>query len=61
MGFKIDKKREGGPEHEYWIHRIGQFLRDRAYKMEIEKPIGEGKIIDIFEIRNNKTIAIELV
>jgi len=41
-GISIDKKRAGGPEHEYWKYRIAGLLKTKGYYVEIEKPIGEG-------------------
>jgi len=40
VGYKITRRREGGPEHEYWKYRIAEYLRQKGYKIEIENPIG---------------------
>lgn len=60
MGYKIEKKREGGPEHEYWKHRISELFKSRGYQVEIEKPIGEGKTVDIVASKNSERIAVEI-
>jgi hypothetical protein len=49
-----------GPEHEYWKHRIAEFLRSKGYQVEIEKPIREGKTVDIVASRNGERTAIEV-
>jgi len=43
MGFLIDKKRQGGLEHEYWKHGIAGLLKGKGYRVEVERPIGEGE------------------
>ena len=60
MGYKIEKKREGGPQHEYWKQRIAKFFRSKEYQIEIEKPIGGGKTVDIVATKNNEKIPIEI-
>jgi len=60
IGYRIEKKREGGPEHEYWKHRIAEFLMGKGYQVEIEKPIGEGKTVDIVVTKNSERIALEI-
>jgi hypothetical protein len=60
MGYKIEKKREGGPEHEYWKYRIAENLSRKGFGIEIESPLGEGKTIDIVAQRDDRRIAIEI-
>ena len=60
MGYKIEKKREGGPEHEYWKYRIAEHLRKNGYSIEIESSIGEGKTVDIVASKNAERLAIEI-
>jgi len=60
MGYKIEKKREGGPEHEYWKHRIAKHLKKKGYEIEIESPIGEGKTVDIVAYKGEEKIAVEI-
>ena len=60
MGYKIEKKREGGPEHEYWKHRIAKHLKKKGYEIEIESPIGEGKTVDIVAWKDDEKMAIEI-
>lgn len=49
--------RKGGVEHIYWINRIAWHYRKLGHNTEIEKPIGEGKSIDIVI---NNSIAVEI-
>jgi len=60
MGYSIERKRQGGPEHEYWKYRIAGFLKGKGYQIEIEKPIGEGKTVDIVATRDGESIALEI-
>lgn len=60
MGYQIENKRGGGPEHEYWKHRVAEFFRERGYQVEIEKPIGEGKTVDIVATKEGERLAIEI-
>ena len=60
MGFKIEKKREGGPEHEYWKYRIGELFKGKGYQVAIEKPVGEGKTVDIVASKDGERMAIEI-
>lgn len=59
-GISIDKKRAGGPEHEYWKYRIAGLLKTKGYYVEIEKPIGEGKTVDIVATKGEENIAFEI-
>ena len=56
----IEKRREGGPEHEYWKCRVAKHLEDIGYETEIEFPIGEGKTVDILAVRDGQRLAIEI-
>jgi hypothetical protein len=60
MGYSIERKRQGGHEHEYWKHRIGGLLKTKGYQVEIEKPIGEGKTVDIVATKDGANIAVEI-
>jgi len=60
MGYSIERTRQGGPEHEYWKHRIAHFLRCKGYTVEIEKPIGAGKTVDIVASRDKESMAFEI-
>ena len=58
--YQAEKKRQGGPEHEYWKYRIAEHLRNKGYEIEIESPIGEGKTIDIVASKDGQRLAIEI-
>jgi hypothetical protein len=60
MGYQIENKRGGGPEHEYWKHRVAELFREKGYQVEIEKPIGEGKTVDIVATKEGERLAIEI-
>ena len=60
MGHKAERKRGGGPEHEYWKYRIAEHLKNKGYEIEMESPIGEGKTVDIVASKDNKKMAIEI-
>jgi len=60
MGHKIERKRAGGPEHEYWKYRIAEHLKKLGYKVEVESPIGEGKTIDIMLAKDGQRLAIKI-
>lgn len=60
MGYEIEKKREGSPEHEYWKYRIAGFLKSKGYQVEIEDPIGGGKTVDIVATKDDEKIVVEI-
>jgi hypothetical protein len=39
--------REGGITHEYWKNKYAQILKDKGFDITFEKPIGEGKSVDV--------------
>jgi hypothetical protein len=39
MGHKVESKREGGPEHEYWKHRIAEHLKNKGHEIEKGRPL----------------------
>lgn len=59
-GYNFQRKRAGGPEHEYWKHKVAELLRAKGYEVTIEKPIGGGQTVDIEAQRDGKAIAIEI-
>ena len=52
--------REGGITHEYWKNKYAQILKNKGFDITFEKPIGEGKTVDVVATKNNKQIAIEV-
>jgi len=56
----IERRREGGPEHEYWKQRVAEHLKQNGYHIEIESPIGEGKTVDIVAAKDGQRLAIEI-
>jgi hypothetical protein len=60
MGHEVERKRKGGPEHEYWKYRIAEHFRRNGCGIEIESPIGEGKTIDIVASKDRVRVAIEI-
>ncbi len=61
FGHKIKvADRTGGLEHEFWKWKIGKYYLDKGYKVIKEKPIGEGKTIDIWVEKGGQNIAVEI-
>jgi len=60
IGYSMERTRRGGPEHEYWKHRIADLFKSKGYTVEKEKPIGEGKTVDIAASRDEEKIALEI-
>jgi hypothetical protein len=52
--------REGGITHEYWKNKYAQILKDKGFDITFEKPIGEGKSVDVVATKKNINIAIEV-
>ena len=50
---------KGGPEHEYWKHKIAEKLRAEGYELELEKQT-DGHYADIVAKRDGKTMAVEV-
>lgn len=60
LGFDVPVRGRGGPEHEYWKERVAQHLRALGYEVEVEKPIGGGRTIDLVASRDGEEMAIEI-
>lgn len=52
--------REGGVTHEYWKNKYAQILKAKGFDITFEKPIGEGKSVDVVATKKNIQIAIEV-
>jgi hypothetical protein len=52
--------REGGITHEYWKNKYAELFIDKGFDITFEKPIGEGKSVDVVATKNGKQIAIEI-
>lgn len=52
--------REGGITHEYWKNKYAEILRNKGFDITFEKPIGEGKTVDVVATKIHKKIAIEV-
>jgi len=59
-GFDVPPRREGGPEHEYWKHRVADYFKQKGYQIELEKPIGDGKTVDIVISNDGREVAVEI-
>ncbi|MDD5551320.1 MAG: DUF87 domain-containing protein, partial [Candidatus Omnitrophica bacterium] len=55
-----DTQRKGGIEHKYWVNQAAEHYKKQGYQVEIEKPIGEGKAVDIVISMGDETIAVEV-
>ncbi|MBL1214698.1 MAG: ATP-binding protein [Ignavibacteriae bacterium] len=56
----ISDIREGGITHEYWKNKYAKILKDKGFDITFEKPIGEGKSVDVVATKNGRQIAIEV-
>ena len=45
---------------EYWKNKYAQILKNKGFDITFEKPIGEGKTVDVVATKNDKQIAIEV-
>jgi DNA helicase HerA-like ATPase len=57
-GYHVTQNR-GGPEHEYWKHKIAEQLEREGYAIELEKQI-DSHCVDVIAVRNEEAIAIEI-
>jgi hypothetical protein len=54
-----DLSTKGGPEHEYWKHKVAASLREHGYTVEFEKAV-DGHYADILANKGNETVAVEV-
>lgn len=54
-----DAVNRGGPEHEYWKHRIAEKFKAEGYEVEMVKQT-DGHYADIVARRNGKMMAVEV-
>jgi len=47
-------------EHEYWKWKVAENYRNKGYEVIEEKPVGEGRSVDLVARKNEKEIAIEI-
>jgi len=52
--------RLGGPEHRYWVARIGKELRDAGLAVQEEAMLQKGHACDLLVVKDGKCIAIEV-
>ena len=57
---KSSDLRVGGVTHEYWKNKYAQILKEKGFEITFEKPIGEGKSVDVVATKKNIQIAIEV-
>lgn len=60
LGFDVPARGRGGPEHEYWKERARRRLEDVGYRVEVEKPVGGGRAIDLVAERDGQQLAVEI-
>ena len=58
--FKKNSRYKGGYAHEYWKKKIGNYLREKGYEVIEEKPIGDGKSVDLVATDGEEEMAIEI-
>jgi len=59
-GYEPRSAGKGGPEHEYWKHRIADALKKAGYEVETERPLEEGHQTDIAAHKGGRWIAVEV-
>jgi hypothetical protein len=59
-GYDIQDRRSGGPVHEYWRLWAAEHFTKKGCQVELEKPIGSGKTIDIVISKKGSSAAIEI-
>ena len=57
--FKINH-RAGGLPHQYWKSKLKYEFKRNGFKVEEEKPIGNGESVDLFAKKDNLKIGIEI-
>jgi len=60
LGFEYRLGRRGGPEHEYWKHRVAESLRRAGFVVQIEYGLGDGQSIDLVAKKDEAVIAVEI-
>lgn len=58
QGLEIPGNR-GGPDHEYWKHKIAERYKEKGYRVEFEKEIN-GHYVDLLATKENEAIAVEV-
>lgn len=53
-------RRKGGHDHVFWLDRLARHFRARGFSVTLEKPIGQGKTVDMVVSDAVRTIALEL-
>jgi hypothetical protein len=59
-GITVARSRHGGAAHEYWKHIIGDRLREQGFTVTEEYPTGGGKSVDLYAVRGEQTLAVEV-
>ena len=52
--------RRGGPEHEYWKHKIAQVLRPDGWDVALEQQTADGHYVDVVAERDGECLAVEV-
>ncbi len=52
--------RRGGPEHEYWKHKIAEVLKADGYEVTFEARLENGHYVDVVAERSGDRIAVEV-
>jgi DNA-binding MarR family transcriptional regulator len=50
---------KGGPEHEYWKHKVADKLKEQGYSVELEREV-HGHYVDILATKGEEAIAVEV-
>lgn len=59
-GYQVENDRGGGPEHEYWKHRVAEHFRKEGYQIELEVRLASSHIADGVAKKNEERIIFEV-
>ena len=45
MGYEITRKREVGPEHEYWKHRVAELFRGKGFRWKLKSRLERERLL----------------
>jgi len=61
LGIKPSQsKRNGSPEHRYWVKAVAEHLKSQDFNVTEEASAGEGKTIDVLAVKDGKKTAFEI-
>lgn len=58
--YTINANRYGGPEHEYWTHRLDEYLTERGYVVRRQVRLGNGHIVDLLATKPDVYLLVDI-